>query len=485
MYLMGIDLGTGGVRVVVCDIDGSVAAMATQRLTNGEVADLPSTWHEQRVESWWPAVVNTISAALVLLKEKGISSTAITSLSVTSTSGTILPVDEKAQPLHTALMYNDGRSVLEARDLNEMAAAFVAKMGRGFGASYALSKILWLKRNEPHLFSRARRWVHATDFVIGKLTGDFGVSDSSTALKTGYDPIDLCWPDFIELQAGIPFAKLPRIVSPGECIGSVSGACSKETGLSITTLVCAGMTDSSAALLAAGAAGPGDWNSTIGTTLVVKGIAKELIKDTNGRVYCHRHPMGWWLPGAASNVGGECLEVRFPDRDFAAMDRAASNRGPSTLTVYPLVRRGELFPFIQPEAEGFVLGEAEDEADLYRGYLEGVGLTERMAYDVLRDLGADVGDSIYVAGGGSRSPVWLKVRADILGKRLLKSSMPESAFGAAILAASNTLYTTVAEAGRKMVSIESQIEPDLGMQSHYTEKYDQFVDACRERGYLK
>jgi sugar (pentulose or hexulose) kinase len=484
LYVMGIDLGTGGVRIVVCDVHGQVAALATQPLQDAQVRNLPVTWHEQRAETWWPAAKLAVRAALWQLADKDIRPEAVIALAVTSTSGTVLPLDKQNRPLRPALMYNDGRAVREAQDLNEMAPEFITTMGYRFQASFALPKILWANRHESEILAHARCWVHGGDLIVGELTGDYGVSDHSTALKTGLDVIDLSWPEFIETKAGIPIRMLPRVVRPGATIAPVSAACAAETGLSPQTIVCGGMTDANTALLATGVTHPGDWNTTIGTTLGIKGITKERITDPLGRVYCHLHPMGWWLPGAASNIGGECLQVRFAGGNWGELDTKASARGPSSLVVYPLVRRGERYPFVQPEAEGFVLGTPEDEIDLYRGYLEGVALTERLAYAVLGDLGAIVGDHIYVAGGAAKSHVWLQIRSDVLGKTMLKSALPESAMGAAILAASNTLFSDVAEAGRSMVQIQTVVEADRAMAGLYQQKFDRFVQECRSHGYL-
>ena len=131
-----------------------------------------------------------------------------------------------------------------------------------------------------------------------------------------------------------------------------------------------------------------------------------------------------------------------------------------------------------------MLGEPQDEVDLYSGLLEGVGLVERLAYQKLADLGATIGDQVYVAGGGAKSRVWLQIRANILGKRLLKPALPDSAMGVAILAASNTLFENVSEAGRSMVHLADTITPDLTVASQYDEKFGRLVDEFKSRGYL-
>lgn len=485
MHVMGIDLGTGGVRVVICDGAGAVAAQASESFSGA--ADLPPGgpgFHEQDAGQWWPAAQAAVRAALAQAARVGVAPGAVEALAVTSTSGTLVRLDAGGRLLGPALMYNDGRAAEQARQLNDLAADFNARLGRSFQPSFALCKILWFQQHEPAAYAQTALWAHAGDYLVGCLTGVYNVSDYSTALKTGYDLLALRWPDFIAGQAGVALERLPRVVAPGAVIGSVTPAAADATGLCAGTVVRAGMTDASAALLASGAARPGDWNSTLGTTLSIKGVAEALVRDPLGRVYCHLHPLGWWLPGAASNVGGERLRELAGGRSLALLDEQAAARGPARLVMYPLARRGERFPFVAPDAEGFVLGAAADEADSYRACLEGVALTERLCYDVLAGLGAPVGDRIYITGGGSRSSVWNQIRADALGRQLARPAQPESAFGAALLAAAGTLHADVAAAARAMVRVEYEIAPDAGSQAHYDEQYGRFVEACRARGYL-
>jgi sugar (pentulose or hexulose) kinase len=452
-------------------------------LKDAEVQSLPPAFHEQRCQAWWPAAVHSIRSALNQLKTVESQNWKVSAIAITSTSGTVLPLDHSNRPLRSALMYNDGRAVRESQELNGKHPEFLSKVGWRFQPSFALPKILWVMRREPQVARAVKRWVHAGDYLAGMLTGEFGISDYSTALKAGYDLVDLRWPSFLEPTLGLPVEAFPRVLAPGEAIGTVCASAARQTGLERGTAVCAGMTDASAALFAAGACEPGDWNTALGTTMGIKGITRSLLKDPEGRVYCHRHPLGWWLPGAASNVGGEWLEASFSGRDLPELDGKAWQRGPSSVVVYPLARRGERFPFVKPEAEGFSLGQPQDEIDRYRGFLEGVGFTERLGYEVLVGLGAEAGKRIHVTGGGSRSRVWLQIRADVMGMELARPRMPESAFGAAVLAASNTAYSNVAEAARNMVAIESVCEPQAS--ELYRDKYQRFLEECRKRGYIR
>ncbi len=482
---MGCDVGTGGVRVVVATPTGETLVSNSQSFNDCEILGLPEGWHEQRPERWKKASLDCLRVAVKELKDKGYSADDIYALAVTSTSGTLVALDTNNKPLYPAIMYNDGRAQAECEHLNSITGDFIEKMGYRFAASFALAKILWLKNNKSEIYEKTALFVHSCDYINGCLSGDFHITDFSNALKTGYDIADFRWPDFIESQAGIPLAKLPQVVKPGEVIGHISKQTSMMTGLPVTCQVCAGMTDSNAAFLATGAAQPGDWFTSLGTTLGVKGISRQPLKDPAGVIYCHRHPDGWWLPGAAGNTGGECLSVKFKDKNLADLDQAAAQRGPSNVVVYPLVRKGERFPFVNPAAQGFILGNAQDEIDLYRGYLEGVALTERLGYEILENLGADIGAVIYSGGGGSRSRLWMQIRADVLGKALIKPVNPEAAVGCAVLAASQTHFKSLSEAVQAMAKLETPVEPRVTHKAQYDKKYQRFKDELIQNGYLK
>lgn len=481
--VMGIDIGTQGARVLVVSADGAVRARANQPLPPHQ-AGLPIGWSEAKPIDWWIALRVCLGRVWADLASEGFGAEDIAALAVDSTSGTILPVDKIGVPQNNALLYNDNRSAPLVPEVRAAAADLETRLGYKVKSSFALPKILWLCREDPSLLDRTEKFIHAVDYVVGRLTGIFGITDHSNALKTGYDLINEEWPAFIEGDLGIPLDKLPRVVSPGATIGPVSSAAAEETRLSTGTLVMAGMTDGTAAQLASGAVDPGAWNSILGTTLVVKGLTRTLLKDPHGRFYSHRHPQGLWMPGGASNTGGEWILRQFPDRDPAALDQAASDYLPTELISYPLVRQGERFPFVAPGAIGFLEGVPLHDMERYAANLEGVAYVEKLAYDGMGELGADIGEQIYVTGGGARSEIWLRVRASVSGSAMVRPAVSETAMGAAILAAGNCLYPDLAAASSEMVKVDLVIEPDLRWTKMYADRYHRFVAACTRRGYL-
>lgn len=480
---VGLDVGTQGARALACDESGRVAARASSPFPEVAARSPQPGWSEQDPRAWWSAAYACLKHLMAGLAEAGHSPDQVAALSVDSTSGTVLLMDSSGESLGWALMYNDNRAVVESDEANAAAGEFLQRMGYRFQASFALPKILWLMKNRPRQVEHAAWFAHPTDYLLVRLGAEAGVTDSSNVLKTGYDLVQGCWPDFIARRLNVPSAKLPRVVRCGSVVGRISAMAAQGIGLPQGTLLVAGATDGTAGFLASGACEVGDWNSTLGTTLVMRGVSENLISDPSGRIYCHSHPDGYWLPGAASNVGGECLVRLFRPEALAELDRAAAELFPKDILVYPLVRRGERFPFVHPSAEGFMLGEPRSEAERYAAHLEGVALVERWGLDVMHEAGAPVSGRLYASGGGARSDLWLQVRANALGRALHVPEETESAMGAVILAAAAS-FGSVRGAARALVRIERCVEPRSWHGAYFEEKYHRLREACRQRGYL-
>jgi sugar (pentulose or hexulose) kinase len=225
----------------------------------------------------------------------------------------------------------------------------------------------------------------------------------------------------------------------------------------------------------------GNWNSVIGTTLVVKGVTRELLHDPLGVIYSHRSADGLWLPGGASSTGAAAIAEEFPDADLEALNRAAEILGPTTLVVYPLKSRGERFPFAAPEAMGFTLGDAASVEERYRGVLQGIAMIERLSFYSLQRMGAPTDGRFTISGGAVKSGVLNQIRADVLERELAVPAVTEGAFGMAVLAAS--AGSSMKEATRRMVRIDRTIAPKHSF-SEYAEQYGALVRELDRRGWL-
>ncbi|SDM61960.1 FGGY-family carbohydrate kinase [Allokutzneria albata] len=450
--VVGVDLGTQGVRAVVSDLGGHVLGQGHAPLTSNRNARTRKRFfgrdgdrHEQDAERWWQAVGTAVHTALDAAPDRPVLGVA-----TCATSGTVVLTDDALRPKLPALMYDD----LRARDhrvLDKIDPAVWDRLGVRPQPSWALGRIAWLRDQEPDGLV-----LHQADFVTGRLAGHAVAADTSHALKSGADPVTRSWPEEIRAELG----PLPELARPGAVLGEVCATAAEHTGLPLGTPIIAGMTDGCAAQLATGALEVGSWNSVLGTTLVVKGVTERRITDPDGSVYSHLSPDGHWWPGGASSIGAGVLGSAFPGRDLAELDAAAPLREALGCVSYPLAGRGERFPFVRPDAEGFTLGEPRDELERYAATLQGVAFVERLCFEHVAGLGAPVGDTIRVTGGAVRSAAWTQLRADVLGRALELPEVAQPAFGMAVLAAASTSGRTTADAAREMVRVARVFEPD-------------------------
>ncbi len=475
-------MGTGGIRAYAVDHHGSVVAHASIDFPKNAHAHKDSGIHEQNPESWWNAFCTACQKLVQTVGQKGIPLKYIRTVCIDGTSGTLVCLNEKGAPVRDAIMYNDPRGKPQAEHLNAITSDHCAAHGYRFASSYALAKILWLRENEPEIFNATAHFVHQADFAVGRLCGNINVTDYSNALKTGFDLIHDHWPSWLDEFPDIR-VKLPETVPPGSAIGNVTPRASEETGLPVSAVVVAGATDGVAACLASGASRIGDTNVTLGTTLVFKRVSQEICSRPDGLLYSHKLPDGYWLPGAASNTGAEWTRALFPDEFFPEFDKRASAFLPTQTLSYPLVRSGERFPFLCPEAKGFCLPEPTTKEEKYASHLQGVALVERLALDVLDSATKQRGVVVFATGTPSKSDAWTQLRADVTQRVYRRPQFPESAFGSAILGAKH-VFGNLETAVNALVKIEKVFEPRKELAGVYDELFSRFCRILEDRNYL-
>jgi sugar (pentulose or hexulose) kinase len=473
---LGIDLGTQSVRAVVLSAGGAVLGQGQAKF----VSRREGARHEQDPESWWRGTREAILEAL-----RGLDGQSIRALAVDGTSGTILLADARLTPRTAGLMYDDVRAKAEAEEINEAGADYFARLGYGrMQPAWALPKLLWLHRHAAARLPGAML-LHQTDFVTARLAGGVVASDLSNALKTGCDLVAGEWPVALLARLGIDPAMLPALARPGAVIGRVAPGVAAGLGLSADVRIVAGMTDSCAAQLGAGALAPGSWNCVLGTTLALKGVTPALIRDPAGVMYCHRGPDALFLPGGASSSGAGILSRDFPGADFASLTKAVSSRRGTTMFTYPLAGRGERFPFVAPDAESFCSGAPEDEAEKFGAVLLGLACVERLCFDVVARLGAPVEGQIRFTGGGAANDYWTQLRADMLGRDVFRPEDAEPAVGMARLAAAGCLGRPVAELAAEMPVAGAVTAHDAARHAALRPVYGEFLGALLARGWIE
>ena len=263
--VIGIDVGTSGVRAAALADDGETVGSAAVAMATFGDATAPTTW--------WNCVRTVISELA-----SSCDLTQASALAVDGTSGTTLAVDRFGEPVGTARMYDEpciDETII--RTIAEHAPAESAARG----ATSALARVLMMQ-DRPNV----RHMLHQADWISGKLSGRFDRSDWNNALKTGYDPVATRWPHWIE-RTGADLGKLPVVLEPGAPIGHV-GPEAVGLGIPKSAIMHAGTTDGCASFLATGASEAGDGVTSLGSTLVVKLLSDHPIFAPEFGIYSHR-----------------------------------------------------------------------------------------------------------------------------------------------------------------------------------------------------
>lgn len=409
---IGIDLGTSGARAVAMNAAFGIVAQGAAKLpsTTGSASD---------PREWWLAVETALHAVLA-----AVDRSTVRAIAIDATSGTLLPVDADGTPLAAPLMY-DARvadNVLLAR-----IAPSIPSGSAAHGPTSGLAKAL-VFQSVPGV----ARILHQADWIAGRFAGHFGTTDENNALKTGYDPVERCWPGWMA-ATGVRMDLLPRVVTPGAPIETIDPAVAGAFGLSTDVVVVAGTTDGCAAFLATGADRPGDGVTSLGSTLTLKLLSDSPVFAAEYGIYSHRIN-GMWLAGGASNSGGKVLAHFFLPDEIARLSTLIDAATATGLDFYPLLEPGERFPVMDPAYPPRLTPRPADDAEFLKAMLEGIAGIEKQGYARLAELGAPQLRSIRTVGGGAANQVWTAIRQRNTGVPFLPAQSEEAAAGVARLA---------------------------------------------------
>jgi sugar (pentulose or hexulose) kinase len=414
-FVIGLDLGTSGVRAVAVDASGQILGLGSATLP---LTKITGARREQSPEDWW----NGCRTALDELSQK-LDLSAARAIAVDATSGTILPVDNHNRPLAPARMYDDADTGDLAAKIKSLAPRESAAHGATSPAARALE---WVKLPRLHCI------LHQADWINGCLGATHWQTDENNALKTGYDPINRCWPGWLRgfgLSPGI----LPEVVPVGTPIGHVSAQAALALGIPEGITIAAGTTDGCATFLASGATEPGEASTALGSTIVLKLLSERPIFAPELGIYSHR--LGdTWLAGGASNCGGKTLLQHFTSEQLASLEASLDPAKPTGTDYYPLPSVGERFPVADAKLSPRLTPRPPSDAEFLQGIYEAFARVEQTGFAKLRELGCPALRSVRHAGGGSRSATWMTLRAAALGVPQRPAWSEEAAAGAARLA---------------------------------------------------
>ncbi|MHB1280968.1 MAG: FGGY-family carbohydrate kinase [Acidithiobacillus sp.] len=451
---LGIDLGTSGVRGVLIDDGLQIVAHAA--------LPYPGPLTEATV---WLEGIEQLAATLIRQSPAGWR--ALTAISIDGTSATLLPCDTRGAPLGPALLYFDQRAQEEATWLAREWPAGDAALG----AASSLSKLLWLRRHDPH-YPRLRYIHHQADWVAAQLTGLFGQADRGNLLKLGLDGARLSYPPALLgllKIADVNPALLPHALREGENYGTVRPDWARRLQIPAHTVVRAGCTDSVAAAIAAGLHSPGQALSSLGSTLAIKVVHTRPYAGKG--LYSHylgRHT----LVGAASNSGGAALLRHFSRPQMVALSAALKPATPSGQLLYPLPTTGERYPLNAPQWPGSSIPPLAAEVR-FQALLEGLSYIEAWCYATLEEQQIAIVGAIRSTGGGTANLPWMQMRANILDKPVQVIAHGDPALGSALLAASTDLGELETLQTRQPAA-EQVFLPETTATSQYREYYHQF-----------
>jgi D-ribulokinase len=412
---LGIDFGTSGARLIAIDNDRNICWSDS------------TDYVSQNAAGWSVALFGLLKQMPIDLKSR------VTRIAFDGTSGTVLLCDALGQPLAEPLMYDDARAADAGYSPSplEIVRSIAPNGHATISATSGLAKLYWYAQ-QPY-FAAGRYLLHQADWLAFLLHGKLGYSDYHNALKLGYDPVNLEYPQW--LRATPEFDLLPQVLAPGALLGGILPAIAATYQLNPECLVCAGTTDSIAAFAAAGASQPGQAVTSLGSTLVLKLLSTKPIQSASQGVYSHR----WgnlWLAGGASNTGGAVLRKFFSDAELRDLSAQINPQIASQLDYYPLLKPGERFPINDPNLLPRLELRPDRDQDFLQGLLTGIARIEAQGYQLLQELGADQLTQVYTAGGGAQNSTWQTIRQNLIGVPIVPAIQQEAAYGAALLALS-------------------------------------------------
>lgn len=415
---IGIDLGTSGCRAIAIDEHSNIIASSQLAFQTPQSNNDTS---EQDPFYQWQCVNDVLSKLVLQCQDYTIQA-----IAVDATSGSVLITDQLGNPQTPLLMYNDARAIEQSKLIADIAPAQSGAHGAGSG----LAKLVYLQQHNDLAKSPHHHLLHQADWINFKLGAPLGMSDENNALKTGYDPVHRCWPEWIDLISNR--AVLPKVVPPGTIIGLLSDDLCTALHLTSSPKIVAGTTDSIAALLATGAHEIGDAVTSLGSTLVVKLISDTPIFLPEQGIYSHRLA-DKWLVGGASNTGGAVLKKFFNNDELQCLSSLISlnNQVPD---FYPLLTKGERFPISDPELAPRLSPRPSSDVRFLHGMLDGMARIEQQAYQKLQEAGASPVTSIRTVGGGAVNLVWQALRQQHILVPFISAEHTAAAFGVACLA---------------------------------------------------
>jgi xylulokinase len=479
-YLLGIDVSTTATKALLIDEQGAVVAVAAQEYG----FETPySLWSEQDPALWWHGAVQSIRT---LLAQTGINPAAVIGIGLTGQMHGLVLTDDTGRVLRPAILWNDQRTAAQCDEIRTRVGRerLIQLTGNDALTGFTAPKILWVRQQEPEIYSRTRHILLPKDYLRLMLTGEYAMDKADGAGTLLLELQSRSWSTEVLERLDIPAEWLPPTYEGPEVTGVLSADAAAATGLHAGTPVMAGGGDQAAQATGVGAVQEGIVALTLGTSGVVFASSNQPFFEPQGRLhaFCHAAPNRWHLMGVMLSAAGSLRWYRdtiAPGRSYDDLLAPASEVaiGSEGLLFLPYLT-GERTPHPDPLARGAFVGLTvrHTQAHLTRAVLEGVGFGLRDSFELMKGVGLAAIRQVRVSGGGARSPLWRQMLADILNSELVTVNTTEgAAYGAALLAGVGAgIWQDIDAACAQVIEVTGSNQPNPDAAARYEAIYAQY-----------
>ena len=484
--LLGLDVGTSGVKAILVALDGSLVASATTPLT---LQTPRPGWAEQDPAAWWEATLASIRA--VLGDYPGV---AVAAVGISGQMHSSVFLDRGGRVIRPALLWCDGRTTAECAEITERVGGEERLRDLACNPAlegFTLPKVLWLRRHEPAAYERLATVLLPKDYIRYRLTGALATDPSDASATLMYDTAHLRWSDEILQAVGVSRTLLPDVGGSSEVLGRISDDAARLTTLASGTPVVGGGADNACGAAGVGAVTPGEVVSSWGTSGTMLTPMREPRVDPGLRAhtFCHVAPGMWYMMGVVLSAGGAfnwyreqlARELTDPHTAAALLDEEAASVeiGAGGVTFLPYLQ-GERTPHRDAAARGSFTGLslAHTRAHMTRAVVEGVCYALRDSLTILEELGL-APTQLLLTGGGAKSGFLRRLQTDVFGLPTATVNREEGpALGAALLAGVGAgAFPDLAGAARVMLSRAPVEMPDADAHEAYAAPYQRFRNA--------
>lgn len=493
-HLLGIDLGTSGVKTLVIEETGRVLGSAVEAYPL--LTPRPG-WAEQEPAQWWEATIRSVRGALA---NAGVSGEQVSGLGLSGQMHGSVFLDGQNEVVRPAILWCDQRTAKQCEWITEAVGqkTLVAETCNPVLTGFQAPKIIWLRDEEPENYQRVRKVLLPKDYLRLRLTGEYASEVSDASGTSLLNVPERKWSEVILERTGIPREWLPEVYESPEVSGRISTEAAKLTGLAEGTPVVGGGGDQAAGAVGNGIVETGVVSSTLGTSGVVFAHLDSPLMDAELRThtFCHAVPGKWHVMGVMLSAGGSLRWLRDTLCQEEKARAAETGRDPyeymteaaaTVLTTEGLVflpyLTGERTPYPNPNAKGVFSGLTirHTKAHLIRAVLEGVAFGMRDSCEIIKAMGVEF-MQVRASGGGARSVFWRQMQANVTGEAHCTINAEEGpAFGVALLAGVGSgAYDSVAEACRAAIQVVDELAPEPAATRRYEGYYQLYRNLYRQ-----